>query len=117
MSKTETATNSQKGIIVGVSMLTLGLIAMIVWYLFSGYGEITESGYQYARSLYTVCNQHDEGRLATIHSRIEEDYKEGKLSDRDYRYLTTLIDLAKSGDWNGAQEEIRQLLEAQLSPA
>ena len=66
MSKTETATNSQKGIIVGVSMLSMALIAVIVWYLFSGYGEITETGYQYARSLYTVCNQHDEGRLVTF---------------------------------------------------
>jgi|JI9StandDraft_1071089.scaffolds.fasta_scaffold00027_12 hypothetical protein len=89
-------------------------IIVLVMYLMSGYGEISSQAYQYARSLYTVCNQKDAQRLDKVVAMIEADYKAEKLTDRDHSYLMGLVQLAKDGKWTDAQERIRSLLEAQV---
>lgn len=89
------------------------MIAMVM-YLTSGYREISSQAYQYARSLYTVCNQKDTQRLEKVVQMIEVDYKDQKLSDRDHSYLMGLVQMAKHGKWTDAQERIRELLEAQI---
>jgi hypothetical protein len=90
------------------------VLVVLSWYLMSGYGKISANAYQYARSLYSVCNQRDLNRLEKVVAMIETDFREQKISDRDHQYLMGLVRKAKAGEWNEAQESIRQLLEAQI---
>lgn len=97
-----------------ISICSLLGIAILGWYLMSGYGEISSDAYQYARSLYTVCNQKDLQRLEKVEAMIESDHKSQKINDRDHDYLMGLVEMARDGNWAKAQEEIRVLLEAQI---
>lgn len=96
--------------------LALGVVSMIVLVirLTSGYGEISSQSYRYARSLYTVCNQKDTQQLENVVGMIQADHKSQKLTDRDFKYLMRLAQMAKGGNWTDAQKAILALLEAQV---
>jgi hypothetical protein len=93
--------------------LVVVLACAALWYTTSSYGEVSADAYQYARSLYTICNQRDTTRLEKISTMIEADFQAQKITPRDHQYLMKLIGVAKAGNWTDAQNSIRKLLEAQ----
>lgn len=113
MTKTKSADASTRIWWIAIAFCLASVIVLVI-YLTSGYGEVSTQAYQYARSLYTVCNQKDNARLEKVVQMIEADHKSQKLSDRDHNYLMGLVQMAKNGKWNDAQERIRSLLEAQV---
>jgi hypothetical protein len=116
MSKSRPSQNSSS-VGWGAGACVVAVLVILGWYLMSGYGEISNNAYQYARSLYTVCNQRDSQRLEKIVAMIEADLQAQKISNRDHQYLMGLVQKAKAGEWDDAQESIRQLLEAQVKAA
>lgn len=95
--------------------VTVVLVAVgFTGYFMSGYREISPNAYQYARSLYTICNQRDSQRLEKIVTLMEADVRSQKISEQDRRYLMRLVQAAEAGDWQKAQESIRKLLEVQV---
>jgi len=112
MSKSKTQERSLNPWWIG-GLLAVMLACGVLWYWASGYGEVSAGAYQYARSLYTICNQRDTTRLEKISTMIEADFQAQKLTPRDHQYLMKLIGVAKGGNWTDAQNSIRKLLEAQ----
>jgi hypothetical protein len=79
-----------------------------------GYGEITPRAYEYAMSLYSICNRQDAERLEQFALLLEADAQAGELGDGEADWLRTILDDARAGEWSDAQASARQLLEDQV---
>ncbi|MBD3672282.1 MAG: hypothetical protein HUJ26_02035 [Planctomycetaceae bacterium] len=79
-----------------------------------GYPDVSPQAYSIAKSLYSATNLKQTDRLNAIESLIEESLKQEELSDREAAYLKEIIETARAGDWEDAQQEVRELMEDQI---
>ncbi|MEM8732664.1 MAG: hypothetical protein AAGG44_00475 [Planctomycetota bacterium] len=98
-----------------VSLLLI--IGVAVWFLGSGYGETSETGYQYAVALFRICNQKDLEALESVEASIETDAASGALGASETKWLEEIISMAKANQWSAASTEIRELMEDQVQYA
>ena len=98
----------------GAALATL--IVAAGWYWFQrGYGQVSELGYQYATAMFSACNQQDEARLQRIAAMVEQSTAAGELPQQEAAWLRQIIDMGLAGHWEDASEEVRQLMEDQLT--
>ena len=93
--------------------LVVGLLA-VIWLLNRGYGEVGAPAYQYAKALYSTCNQHDEHRLDTISQMLASAHAKDEITGTELRWLEAIVSQARRGDWDAAGERVRRLMEDQV---
>lgn len=99
----------------GLSILALAVFLAAAWYLFfSGYGRTSRLGYEFAASVFSACNQRDLERLQRIERMIDEYRKKDEIHRAEYRWLKSIISLARANRWEKAELEARRLLNAQI---
>ena len=79
-----------------------------------GYREIGPTGYEFAKALYSVCNQKSADRLDTISAQVVAASEDEQLNRYEARTLHAIIDDAQQGEWETAQRATRALMKAQV---
>ena len=97
--------------------LAMVMVLCLGWYWNRGYGDTSAQGYAYSKALFSACNQHDLKRLRQIESMIQEDLEAEKIGEREASWLRAIIDKAEREDWQGANRDVRQLMNDQVRPA
>ncbi len=100
-------------------LIMVGLLAIaggLAWILNRGYGKVSPRGYEIATSLLSICNRRDTYRLATIEKLTRESLVAGTLQPREARWFGSIIGKAKSGRWERAAADVRQLMDDQVRP-
>lgn len=96
-----------------MTIFALGLACLCT--LGCGYGKVSSKGYQYAITLYSICNQKDEKRLAVFVDKLDSATSEGELTEKEAGWMKGIASQAQTGDWQAAATESRQLLDDQAS--
>ena len=104
-------TSKQWAAVISVAAL---IVILGIWLPGRGYGEVSEKGYQYAVALFRACNQKDEAALSEISGMITKSTEAGEIELLEAKWLTEIIDRGRSGDWQGASRDVRQLMHDQL---
>jgi len=92
----------------------LMIVFAVIWLKGCGYGTLSHSGYQHAQALYAICNRQDETALNKFSQRVAEMQNDNSLQDEEANWLNSIIEQARSGEWQAAQLETRELMESQL---
>ena len=100
---------------VTVFIAAVVVIAAAAWYLLRPpYGPIGQQAYRYSTALYSAANQQDDARLATIETMLHADAQRGLVATDAAGWMQSIIDAGRQGDWTEAQQDARDLLEAQV---
>ncbi|MFK7735675.1 MAG: hypothetical protein AB8B50_06595 [Pirellulaceae bacterium] len=108
------SSDSRRWWIVGAVVLLLG---GVIWWMSSGYGKVSDEGYQYAMALMSICNRKDESRLVQIVQSIREATESGELPVYDSKTLLRIAERAEDGDWEDAANLVRRLMKTQVEVA
>ncbi len=79
-----------------------------------GYPEISPAAYQYAKALYSVANRQRSEKLDAVSHQISESQRDGKITEREAEWLRRIIDDARQGEWQTAQQVARQMMDDQV---
>ena len=102
-------TNARKRFVNYSLLVTLG--AMLAG---CGYGEVSPRTYDYAKALYSICNRRDESRLDQFASLVDDDLRDGKISEQEADWLNDVVAQARNGQWQQANAAAREMLEDQV---
>lgn len=80
-----------------------------------GYGKVSPEGYQYAITLYSICNRHDEKRLTVFVDKLDSATSEGELTEKEAGWMKEIAVQAQAGDWQAATTEARKLIGDQVT--
>jgi hypothetical protein len=79
-----------------------------------GYGEVSHRGYEHATALYAICNRRDVERLEKYAALVESELVAGDISRKEADWMRAIVAQARSGEWQAASSEVRQLMEDQV---
>ncbi|MEM6799724.1 MAG: hypothetical protein AAF589_09435 [Planctomycetota bacterium] len=79
-----------------------------------GYGDVSTLTYEHAKSLYAITNRQMESKLTAVSQEIESARTAGELPDREAAWLQGIVDDARGGDWQAANQAARRMMEAQV---
>ena len=101
---------------IGKTLLIPSVIAVvvIVW-LCRGYGTVSPDAYRVAQALYSSCLAKSETRLEAVESTFNDSGDHSlEITVKEQRWLNEIIADAKSGDWQSAAADARQMMEEQV---
>lgn len=94
-----------------------GLHFLILALIFNGcaeYHRASPEGCRIAVALFSACSLRDERRLRHVSEEVRRANQSEQITQRETHWFNSIIESAKSGDWETAHAEIRSLLEAQI---
>lgn len=80
-----------------------------------GYGEISPPAYEYARSLYSICQRRDVERLGTLREMVALSLEKQEITVQESEWFGDLIAQAEAGEWKAAAQEARSMMEDQVT--
>ena len=80
----------------------------------SRYGEVSPRAYQISTSLYSICNLHDNARIAAVEAVIAESAKEREITASEERWLLDIVQKAKASEWKTAMQDARVMMMDQV---
>jgi hypothetical protein len=89
-------------------------MALAVCMLVVGCGDYRDASprtYQYATSLYAICNREDAAKLDEVAQQIATDRDTGDLSARQADWLDAIVASARAGEWKPAMHEARKIMQ------
>ena len=95
-------------------LATLAAAALVVAGGCGSYGEFSPTAYEYAKALYSISNRQAHEALDPVSEQISQAREQGELSEKEARWLVDVIDDARDGDWKGAAEAARKMMEDQV---
>lgn len=95
------------------ALLVLSLVCLST--LGCGYGKVGPKAYDYAITLYSICNRHDAKRLTIFVDKLETATVEGELTEKEAGWMKEIAVQAQVGDWQAATTESRKLLDDQVT--
>jgi hypothetical protein len=95
-------------------LLTVSCLCGLLVVTGCGYGEVSPKTYEYAQALYSITNRQADEKLAEFESQIGQAATNGELSEDEVGLLRDIVATANGGDWKAAQQECRELMEAQI---
>lgn len=78
------------------------------------YAGASEQTYKIATALVAICDRKVEPKLAEVETLIEEGVKNDSVSEREANYLQDIVEQARAGEWEAAEEKARQVLSDQV---
>ena len=89
-------------------------LAIGVWWLNRGYGEVSRQTYEFSMALYSACQSRSDERLSKIEELLSEaDVEELPANER--RWLEAIIARAQNNHWEAAANNARQMMEDQVT--
>lgn len=74
----------------------------------------TEESQDMIKLVYTAANTRDEARLAACEIRLKQLIEEKKMGEKESAAFQKIIDQAKKGDWQAAQNDALQFARDQV---
>lgn len=93
--------------------VSLGLLAGLM--VGCGYGPISPTAYEHAKSLYTAANLQRESSVEAAETAIAADAVEGTISTREAEWLLAICADCRAADWDAAQAAARRMMEDQAT--
>jgi hypothetical protein len=97
----------------GACLTLTMLVGLLAWWNWPRRIELSRNGYDLTIALYRVCNQQSEPGLEEIESKLDELRQASPASSNGYEIIDSLVSQARSGDWNGAMQKSREILDQQ----
>jgi len=91
------------------------LLACLVIWSFSGYGEVSEKTYQFATAAYGASMARSPERIAKLEEMLGEQTFRDALSAPEIGWCENILDQANNGDWTRAAESARRIMEDQVN--
>ena len=88
--------------------------SLCVWMGCSDYQGISPTAYQYAKALYGVTNRKRSEKLNEVNNLITSSEQEGTITSEEADWLLGVIDDARQGNWETAQQTARQMMRDQV---
>jgi len=73
----------------------------------------SEETFKTVDALYTAVRSEDVARVETCEARLREQNTAGKLPDRAWKTLRSIIERAKAGNWRPAAESLYEFMRGQ----
>ena len=80
-----------------------------------GYGEVSPTSYELAKSLYNVSNRKLSDRLQQVTERIDNAEANEEVSSREAKWLRNIVEQAEREQWDKAMQAARRMMEDQIS--
>ena len=90
------------------------LVAGIFWLSNRGYGEVSPQTYEFSKALVGACQSQSEERLRQVEMLLAG-VEGASLPDHERRWIQTMIDKARSGNWEAAWKQARRMMEDQVT--
>ncbi len=103
-----------------IAFLTVLLLGVAGWYVTKWWTRppvVEFNNLKYVQLLMTVVSSKDQEKLGRLEDSINNQFKEGEMSDREHKSFQTIIAQARSGKWDEAQKASFRLAEGQLRRA
>lgn len=101
-----------------ISILAVILVAAASIFLISnqGYGKVSRESYDMATAIYGACLAKSEIRLQKIEQLIHINNRTAPdpMTDRERKWLKSIIQKAKNGNWESAANSARRMMEDQI---
>ena len=94
--------------------LARGLLIGVTLIAGCGYGEVSPTTYEYAKSLYNITNRKLGDRLDGIRPQIARCRESGEVSVEEAKWLYAIIDEAENGHWQEAMQAARRIMDDQV---
>ena len=78
-----------------------------------GYPKIGERAYEISKALYSTCNLKRENDLDKVADAIEKAASASEITESESEWLLEIVQKAKDGQWEAAEQEVRSILEDQ----
>ncbi|MEM9353015.1 MAG: hypothetical protein AAGA92_08375 [Planctomycetota bacterium] len=79
-----------------------------------GYGKVSPETYEYAKALYSITNRQSSERLDRAEEMILAARDAQELPAAESEWLLAIVADARGGDWEGASQEARRLMDDQV---
>lgn len=79
-----------------------------------GYDSVSPVAYQYAKALVSISNRQAAKQLPALQEQLQRSHEAGELSDRELKWLSTMVADAESGRWTETEAAARQLMMDQV---
>lgn len=79
-----------------------------------GYGEVSSTTYEYAKSLYNITNRRLADRLPQAREQIVAAREAGEIPAKEAAWLLKIVDRAEAQRWTSAMKSCRQIMEDQI---
>lgn len=90
------------------------LLLVAVCTIGCGYGEVSPTTYEIAKSLYSISNRKLSGHLDTAKDQIVTSCECGDVSAREAKWLKAIVADAERERWQRAMKSARRLMEDQV---
>lgn len=78
-----------------------------------GYPQVSPGTYELAKVIDNLCSYRKPEQIDVARELIRKEHASRAISDSEQTLLMRILDQAQSGDWQGAGQEARELLQAQ----
>ena len=82
-----------------------------------GYPEVSPTTYEYAKALVSITNRRASEKLEPTRAQIADSLAKGDVTDQEAKWLKAIIDDASAGNWTGASQASRRIMEDQIKKA
>ena len=79
-----------------------------------GYGEVSPTTYEYAKSLYSISNRKLADRLDGLSEQIAACCQSGEVTNQEAQWLGEIIESARKEEWQKAMKAARRIMEDQV---
>ncbi|QDU41012.1 hypothetical protein Mal4_53770 [Maioricimonas rarisocia] len=79
-----------------------------------GYPEVSPKTYELAKALYSACNRRSPEHLEKVDHLAEAARESGEITEKESQWIRNIVEQARSGEWEPAALESRQLMEDQV---
>jgi hypothetical protein len=79
----------------------------------AGYGDVSPAAYDYATALYAISNRQAADKLDAVTNQLAAAQAAGELAEHETEWLTDIVDEARAGDWQSANQHSRRMMEDQ----
>ena len=95
-----------------IALLLVVFIGGIYW-MNTGYGEVSKSTYEFAKALYSACLRKNVEHLDRVEQLVNE-ASDDDISIPERSWLGNIIGKARDGDWNSAAEDAKRIMTDQV---
>lgn len=98
-----------------MSRYTIAFAVGLVFIVGCGYGKVSPTTYEIAKSLYSISNRKLGDHLHLAKEQIVKSRENGDISDKEAKWLNAIVEHAEQERWEKAMNSARRIMEDQVS--